>query len=136
MQRVIYQNKMTDLSDFENVAAADENLIEILRLENDSDEENDGGDGVTSEIASGRTQQNEKCCICLAKRLSVLFVACLHRAVCDDCYTILHRTQKEQHDIMVANLDIHQDDFPPFKIRCPLCRCEQTEAQIITGIYN
>lgn len=140
LQRVIFQNKMTDLNNFENVA--NYNIVEILKLDDGSDDEGDGDEASGGECA---TQQDKHCTICLTARLTVFFVKCRHRAACDRCYNDLLAIKKAEYDIMVANwyddtdLDILQDDLPVpphFEIACPICRCMQTEAQIVTGIYN
>lgn len=104
---------MTDLNNFENVA--NYNIVEILKLDDGSDDEGDGDEASGGECA---TQQDKHCTICLTARLTVLFVKCRHRAACDRCYNDLLAIKKAEYDIMVANwyddtdLDILQDDLP------------------------
>lgn len=119
----------------------DDEKIDIKLFENADDADDAVAAPDMNETVSS-SQNTMNCRICMDAPSNVLFIKCRHLKICNDCYRMLYKNEKEKYNQMINDFYTDEngvmtdiEEIPSFFIKCPYCREEHEKRDVIIDIF-
>lgn len=89
-----FKCNLSAFADFNTVATnSDDTLVEELKLDYATDDDEEGavgcGNGEQAQLQIQQPNEQLICCVCLENPVTILFLACGHYCLCEQCFGVL-----------------------------------------------